>query len=210
MRLEWVFSLVLLGSGTAAWADSTACSDQNVEVEETIATADVWANLWRREGSIRAESERMLTRAGSAKEADAIRNACEGPCRPGETLVVFSVTPLRVLEEYAHRERCAEKFAQTSTKPFVRMKTFRDTAELSSWFSDFSQGRGADGEELYERCAGGCSPRYKTYITSHEGGLEVRAEVACGHRRDRDDNRYRLEISSLIRCNPDASAKPAN
>ena len=59
-----------------------------------------------------------------------------------------------------------------------------------------------NGEDLYERCPGMCTPRY-TYVIRDAGddsGLVVDTEVVCGHARDRGDNSYSLEYALRWTC----------
>ena len=50
-------------------------------------------------------------------------------------------------------------------------------SEVESWFSDFSRGKGADGQNMYDRCSGQCSPQYEFFIADANGKLALDADV---------------------------------
>ena len=75
--------------------------------------------------------------------------------------------------------------------------------DLTNWIMDFTRGKGADGESLYEQCPGKCSPQYTWWIDPDETGLTVKARAVCGLPRDRDGNKYHL--STALEASPRAA-----
>ena len=90
----------------------------------------------------------------------------------------------------------------TTKNPIEYRKTnFASIEAINTWFSDFSQGKGKDGENLYQRCDGLCSPQYTTIIEEKErGSYDVHAQVVCGPARDKNDNNYNLELFLRWTC----------
>lgn len=199
-----LFAVVAFASSSAG-AEEGDCSAQHedVRIEQAVATAGIWANAMNSEGSVRRESRRMFESADRAATSDPPQNSCPKPCDvAAQPVIVFRSIPQKYLSEYDGQAQCERLLALTSGEPFVYHKSgFSSVAEVSEWFSDFSQGEGEDGEDLYERCSGLCSPQYTTYIEQlGPRQFKARAEVVCGHARDKSNNRYRLELLHRWTC----------
>ncbi|MBL7662298.1 hypothetical protein JNK13_06050 [bacterium] len=72
--------------------------------------------------------------------------------------------------------------------------------QLCSWFGDFSQGKGTDGEKLMQDCPGDCSPQYYVALEDRASSLEATCQIVCGHARDRDDGIYNLKSAVIWNC----------
>jgi hypothetical protein len=79
-------------------------------------------------------------------------------------------------------------------------RLFSDLEELLSWFSDFTQGDGLEGEELYAKCARECTPRYEVTIRLLDSGLSGGATAICGEARDKDDGNFELDTRYRFTC----------
>ena len=84
---------------------------------------------------------------------------------------------------------------------------FGSPEQISSWFGDFSQGKGEEGKALYRQCDGSCSPSYTTSITKKDDAFVLLAKVVCGHARDKEDNLYELGYAYRWRCQPQDAVK---
>jgi hypothetical protein len=105
------------------------------------------------------------------------------------------------LPEYEDSPSCQRLLEATRQQPIVydnRQFDTRDDAE--EWYNDLTQGDGADGEDLYNRCPGQCSPSYSSVIYRKNGKFVITTSIVCGHARDKDDNQYRLTSSLRWMC----------
>ena len=169
-------------------------SETEVPIAQVEATADLWANILTRDGSLAAESNRMLDTALQRVRESAPPAACEQWCN-GEVVaeVIYRSVPRKTLDTYTGQEDCEQK---RQAPPFVvPQQQFADTEAVAEWIQDFSRGKGEAGRALYEKCAGGCSPRYTFFLTPQDNSIGLRASVMSGPKRDREDNRYELSSS---------------
>ena len=153
------------------------------------------------EGSIRFESGRMLGEALKTFASLKPPEACVSQCSDAKPLLVFDSEPAKYLSDYGDKSKCEGYFSATKKSPYrYSGRKFASPAEFNDWFSDFSQGKGDDGSDLYEKCDGDCSPRYRSFITPNGHKLAVDAEVVCGPARDKDDNNYKLKFMVRWTC----------
>ena len=206
MRLLFMF----VCSGVAATvfaaesrAQDCAASSKDVPIESLLATADSWPNLRNSPGSLRYESSRMLKEAannlaGAKPPADACPAGCAAAGKP---TIVYLTIPNKYLTGYSDQKKCDAYFAKTKTAPFqYNGRQFGSIDDLASWFGDFSKGDGKDGNDLYAKCDGSCSPQYHTTIVPNAAGYSLDAAVVCGAARDKGDNKYNLSIAYHWPC----------
>ena len=182
---------------------SSGWSEQKIESIE--ATADSWPNLRNYPGSLKFESNRLLT--GAAKQVGTAVPAsirCPVGCKPAERATIKYLTiPAKFRSDNSDAERCKALLEQTTKSPFsYKDRRFSSIDELASWFGDFSNGSGADGKDLYARCDGDCSPQYHTTIRPSSAGYSLDADVICGAARDKSDNKYNLTLALHWGCVP--------
>ncbi len=166
------------------------------------ATAGLFANATNRAGSLRRESAAVIDTLLDTLSAQT-GGFCQKPCVPANNArVILSTVPRIVKKDYAEKDYCAKLLARTSDEPLrYKDRTFKSREKLQEWVSEFSQGEGKDGKDLYRRCDKSCSPRYEYVITeTKDGRFSVSAEVVCGHARDKSDNMYAVKGSLLQTC----------
>jgi hypothetical protein len=176
---------------------------RDTKVESGLASASMLANVRNRKGSIRFETREMLNKAETnLTNAEKPAALCPSNCQlPDEPTIVFQSIPNNFLVAYNQREKCEKLQDETEENPFTyNDKEFDSMQALESWFSNFSQGKGEDGKNLYERCSGECSPQYKNIITSEDNKFILTAEVVCGQARDKKDNNYKISYSYRWVC----------
>ncbi len=171
---------LVLGSQVIA---EEPCNDTGSAV---LASASTWDNLRNSENSIKFKIGKLLK---------------EGIGNNTNTKFTITSKPQKFLSDYGDKAYCETKKQETSnTKLIFTSPKLGSLDNLNSWIADFSQGKGKQGGELYEKCDKTCSPEYEYQISyNNEKGeqYEVKALVICGHARDKDDNQYKL---SLQKC----------
>ena len=189
----------LTSAGIAFAQDADKCSSavKTVKMESTQATASFFANEGNKPGSIRYESAAILEKADNGlssaqKPADLCPAGCTLPDKP---VIVFRAIPQKFLTKYSDYNMCQKLLEQTEKTPFEYNKEFSSMSGVESWFSDFSRGKGTDGQNMYEKCSGQCSPQYEFFIVDTNGKLALDADVVCGHARDKDNNMYDISYS---------------
>ncbi len=191
---DWIKSfLVLLFAGIVGTFGvpldtfgAPRCWESQGEVlRQATASAGMWTNARNNPDSVKFQTEKIL------KEAVAL---VASPDKKDD-IVNFTYVPQKFLSEYKERAACEEELKKTTPNPikFENLQ-FNDVAEMTSWFKDFSQGKGTEGEKLYKECPGSCSPQYCLEISEKTSELLINVEVICGHARDKDDNSYKLEL----------------
>ena len=187
-----------------AWAQQS-CTPENVDLpkEQSTASAGLLANASNSRGSLRSELSRLLGNANKQiAQAKPPANACSPACRAKTPAhISFKVTPNKFLESYGDFDKCEKLEKQTTNQP-LRFGPHRAETmdELAGWLSEVSQGDGPDGEVLYEKCGGKCSPRYSMDVASDAGKLVATLAVVCGHARDKKDNRYKIASGYRWAC----------
>lgn len=189
-------------SAGAGEADKCSAVTKNISEDSTLATASLFANERNKPGSIRYESSSMLEKADkNLSEAEKPGDLCPSGCQLAEKPeIVFKSIPNKFETDYPDYDKCQKLLNETEKNPFNYNKQFNSIGEVQDWFSDFSRGKGTDGEDLYKRCDGSCSPQYAFIITEEGSGLKLAASVVCGHERNKQDNKYRLSYSYLWTC----------
>jgi len=173
--------------------------------EEPLATefgsAGIMKNLAETPDSIRAIASRLLEQAltvESKKHAPGCTSDCPDD---GVAEVIYRVGPTAFLPRPAQNEVCLRHEDETATNPLrYTPSKFANIAELNTWISDLSQGRGDDGKHLYEQCGSNCSPRYTFVIADADDGYAVRAEVLCGLARDKAEDQYLISTALRRSC----------
>ena len=178
-------------------------------VELKDASAGLFANFRGAESSIKYQSGAILKRALEIrKDLKAEHLSCPKMCGLAtDSSIEFVARPRQFNKEHPENEKCQQYFTQTTALPLTWLRApFGDFDEFSRRFSDFSQGSGAAGEELYRKCDGACSPQYRILISQvpSETGYIADVYVVCGLPRDKDDNMYTLETSLVWPCVPQA------
>ena len=180
------------------------CETASKQIEQSAitATAALWANYRNSAGSLRYESERLLTEAiTKLPNAQAPESLCGTDCGKPSAAISFSSVPAKFLSSYSDKEKCARLEKETKDSPLSYSKrSFQSLKELNDWFSDFSQGKGKDGSDLYNKCDGDCSPQYTLSIVPKDGKFVVDASVLCGPARDKDNNVYHLRSAYVWSC----------
>jgi hypothetical protein len=198
--------LLLAGQLPALAAGDCGSAYVDVPGTSALGSASMWANARSASDSLKVQSRTLLEQATANRKLVAPpESGCATGCKPaGPPLVVFRSVPNKFRVDYSDAGVCKKLEAQTRTAPFrYGGKTFASLDELNSWFSDFSQGDGPDGEDLYQRCSGNCSPQYTNVIdVTTNSKLNLFADVVCGPARDKSDNQYRLSIAYRFACRP--------
>lgn len=192
--IKFFISLALLAASTSAAAQTNAaphiCVAKNAaEVSTKVASAAALANLSNLKGSLKHELNDLIS-AGLEK------------LTPGSAeFLAINVTPNVFKSSYQGKESCQNLLAETSATPLsYKNKTFSSKDKLVDWFYRFSQGKGTEGEDLYKRCPGLCSPQYTTAIKSQNNELLLDVFVVCGHARDKWENSYILKSYLSTSC----------
>lgn len=186
-----------------SYGDGCASLRYEVPVASAVASAAVLPNLFKTARSLRSESSRMLSEASSEiRLAQPPAGVCPATCTAADVpQVSFRSAPTSFREDYAHAEHCQRLFEETSRRPLTfQSRSFESVDEVSRWVEDLAMGRNLDGEQLYEHCNNGCSPRYSWTISQDGNGLRVDTEVVCGPARNRSDNEFELSYSLLWSC----------
>ena len=198
--------LLLAVQPLAAAADGCGSAYVDVPGSSALASASLWSNARSAGNSLKVRSRALLEQAAASRKVMAPPpGGCPAGCKPaGPPLVVFRSVPNRFRTDYSDAGMCRKLEEQTQAAPFrYGARTFASLDDLNSWFGDFSQGDGPDGEDLYRRCSGDCSPQYTNVIdvTAHST-LNLVANVVCGPARDKSDDQYRLSIAFRFACRP--------
>ncbi len=171
-------------------------------VGSSLASAGFFANLRGARNSINVQMNSLL---GEAKAAAAQLAEGAVPCIPGCSTpvvsVIFESTPNISLADYREFSSCQAHHDTTKTEPIVyAQRLFSSEEEAKEWYKDLTLGDGPDGEDLYRRCPGRCSPSYSSTIYQHLGRYVVTTTIVCGHARDKDDDQYRLRAAVRWVC----------
>jgi hypothetical protein len=212
-RIYFGISMYLALVTCAALADDTnneqhlnPCNGHTADVIVRFeqATANLYSNVIKSDGSLRSVLEKVLTYANAeiskAKPpADLCPYSCTAVREPG---YVVSTVPKERLRGYENEHYCADMKARTEANPIYTAKDFSSIEQFSSWFNDYSRGNGEDGKKLYSQCDADCSPEYRTAITRNAKSLSAKVQVVCGHARDKSDNSYVVTLIARFSCEP--------
>ena len=205
MKVLLSLMILLVTSISASADEAKKCSSfvKDITVDSNLATASVMANMRNKVGSLRFETTQMLEKAESnVLKAEKPTDFCPSNCDlPQDPIVVFKTVPNKFLSNYDQSEKCGKLQGETEKNPFsYNNKEFTSLQSLEDWFSNFSQGKGADGKDLYEKCSGKCSPQYECIISRNGNNFVLDANVICGQARDKKDNNYHLSYSYRWIC----------
>lgn len=180
------------------------CSPLNADipVRSTLASAGFFANLRKASNSISFLMDQLITesesRASNLVQQD---SDCKRSCDDSVIAVVFTSVPHATLPDYDEASACQQLYEATQKSPIVYSdRSFDSQEDAEDWYDDLTQGDGTDGEDLYSKCPGKCSPSYSSVSYKHGGKFIVSTSIVCGHARDRDDNQYRLTASLRWIC----------
>jgi hypothetical protein len=194
----------LLAQASVALAAPSPCTPLNTDipVRSTLASAGFFANLRRADNSISFLMDQLISASeAKATEISVSESHCIRTCPDALTAVVFTSTPHKTLPDHDDAAMCAKLFESTQQTPIrYENRTFDSQEEAEEWYDDLTQGDGPDGEDLYARCPGACSPAYSSITYKINGKFAVSTSVVCGHARDKDDNQYRLSASVRWMC----------
>lgn len=171
-------------------------------LRESMASAGLMFNLAEHPKSIRAVAQKLLTEAidSPASKQSICAPGCSGSASPE---IVYRVAPTAFLPPPEQQAQCVSLERDTQQHPLTfAPREFDNVGALNSWMTEFSQGRGSEGQRLYAQCGGNCSPRYTFFITSGETGLKVGTEVICGLARDREVDDYKVSTALRSTCRP--------
>ncbi len=206
-QLRTLFLIIIacvfsVGSAEADTGDKCSSIEKDVKQESTLATASFFANKRNQQGSIRYESGAMLKKAeNNISNAEKPSGLCPSGCQVSEKPeIIFKAIPNKFLTDYSEYDKCQKLLEETEKTPFEYNEQFDSIDQIDSWFSDFSRGKGTDGQDLYQRCSGDCSPQYELIISNSGVKLSLDADVICGHERDKKDNQYELSYSYRWNC----------
>jgi hypothetical protein len=116
--------------------------------------------------------------------------------------VVYRVGPTKFLPDSEQLAVCKRLAGETRKKPFAYAdRSFKNLQEMNSWVQTFSEGRGAEGKDLYKRCSDNCSPRYQFEISPVKENLQVITRVECGLARDQNNDDYVVSTALRTVCN---------
>ena len=206
LRFPLALGLVvaLSSSLSAPVMGQSKCAPLNVDIpiRSTLASAGFFANIRNSDDSIRFRMDQLLTQAKAAAHERYIQETgCRRDCTNAVVAVVFSSSPNKTLSEYDETSTCQRLQEQTLTSPIVYDKRSFDSEEAAKdWYNELTQGDGADGEDLYEKCPGKCSPAYSSTAYEDAGKFLVTTSIVCGHARDKDDNQDRLNAALRWVC----------
>lgn len=184
-------------------ADAPACvrpgSEKAIATEQ--GSAGFMKNLAEHPESIRAIAKTLLS---SALDGTVVKMApaCPGACdNTPINEVVYRVAPIQFLPQDEQNAECLAFERDTRDNPLrFGPREFASVEAINEWIMAFSQGRGDDGSDLYERCSSNCSPRYTFLIAALDEGYSLRAEVQCGLARDRGNDQYLISTALRRVC----------
>ena len=199
----WV-SLVAVFTAPRSSLAQPGCSPLNTDIpiRSTLASAGFFANLRKASNSISYLMDQLVTESSTKATSLAQQETtCVKSCKDPVVAVVFSSAPHITLPDYDEASTCQQLYETTQKSPIVYAgRSFDSQEEAEEWYDDLTQGDGTDGEDLYAKCPGKCSPSYSSISYKHSGKIIVSTSIICGHARDKDDNQYRLTASLKWIC----------
>jgi hypothetical protein len=197
--------VLLLTAGIAEIAGANPhCTPlgREIPLQSMVASAGFFANLRNADHSVRARTDKLLKDArAAAKELELKESRCVRSCARPVVAVLFNSTPYRHLNDYQESAQCQALLESTSNAPIVyENRRFSSDDDAREWYEDLTQGDGVDGDDLYQRCPGACSPAYSSVAYREGDEFVVSTTIICGHARDRDDGQYRLSAGIRWIC----------
>jgi hypothetical protein len=188
---------------SAGWAQ-TPCtpSGREIPLQNTLASAGFFANLRNASYSVRAQTDRLLKDArAEAQVLKTNEGGCKRACPNPVVAVLFSSTPQKYLLDHEEASQCQTLLERTSKAPIVyENRRFQSDDQAREWYEDLTQGNGVDGEDLYRRCPGACSPAYSSQVYRDGDEFVVSTSIVCGHARDKNDDQYTLSTKMRWIC----------
>lgn len=182
----------------------TPCTpiNKDIPVRQATASAGFFANLRNSDDSINYLTDELLSQAeANAGDLQRREEGCSRVCSNAAIAVVFRSVPRLTLSGYSESARCDQLLSQTTQNPIVfDKKLFDSKDEAEDWYEELTQGDGDDGEILYAKCPGKCSPSYTSVIYKQASKFVVTTSVVCGHARDKDDDQYNLSAALRWVC----------
>jgi hypothetical protein len=174
----------------------------DIPVRSTLASAGFFANLANAKNSINYQMDQLLKQAWQeASTVESAKPGCAQSCGEPVVALIFNSAPNATLQGYEDSSTCTTLYEATRTQPIVYAdRTFDSEADAKDWYEDLTQGDGDDGEDLYKRCPGNCSPSYSSVSVKKADRLVVTTSIICGHARDKDDDQYRLSAALRWIC----------
>lgn len=190
-----------------AWAQCSV-SAGDVTLKSTLASAGTWANLRKTPESLAVQSRELLQFALDNEKtavAPSSGDSCSGQACSVDgqkPKIVFLTIPNKIRgDNYSDKSLCTKLESATRQKPLqFGERVYATLDELVSWFSEFSQGKGDDGKQLYKDCPGDCSPEYTVVVTKNSENYRVSTTVVCGYARDKTDDQYKLSVAYRWEC----------
>ncbi len=195
--------LIVLAAPGFAFGDACGAVKKEVPFRSELGDTGVFANLRGTADCVKVRSHALLKDAAAKQdEQKPPEGLCPAGCQPvSKPVILFRSEPNKLLEEYDDKPACDQLFVQTQKEPITFFnRKFPDIDEVADYFGEFSQGKGTDGERLYEICHSTCSPRYTATIEEEANGFVMNTAVICGAARDRDDGQYRLSAHYEWTC----------
>lgn len=183
--------------------DACSKSFRDIEGKSTLGSASTWANLRGSEESIKAKIKVLLDDAAKGRSsAQAPESFCPTGCDTAkEPMIVFRSIPNKFNSDSSDDAQCRALFTKTKQNPLKYSgNKFGNLEDLNSWFGDFSQGKGKQGGDLYDKCPGDCSPQYFNTIDITGKSYVLNSDVICGPARDKSDNQYKLSVAYRWTC----------
>ena len=183
--------------------ETDQCTEFPLEtaIDSELASVGFMKNIAEHPESIRVIATELLNKAVAApvfKTTPACQDKCSGAL---EARVVYSVEPTVFLPESEQQAMCLTLEEETTASPLqFPDQSFDSIEKLNKWIMEFSQGRGDAGKDLYKRCGGNCSPRYRFHISKMDEELTLSTEVLCGFARDKKSDQYLISTAVLWRC----------
>jgi hypothetical protein len=214
MRVSYLFACIFVAGASVFFASLAQASDDcaavylEIPLDKAKGNANVFANAVNQESSVRAKTSRMINAAVKSSLLDKRPEvSCPAHCVPANRAVtVLRTTPSKFLSDYADKDKCENYLKETRQNPLRYLdRQFLSQAELNEWSRSFTQGKGDDGRDLYNRCDGKCSPQYSYFIEFENAQYRLDVEVVCGPARDKEDNTYDLETATRWNCVPSES-----
>lgn len=177
--------------------------DKKQPLQHSTASASFFDNLWGLDNSVKKVAHSLLASASDRlRSLTPPQGMCPRSCSVAPPEIIFTAAPRKHLEEYDDKALCTQHLTQTSHRPLIyTAQNLENLEEVADRFSDLSQGDGKDGEDLYEKCDGDCTPSFEITLTPNKAnGFDESSSVICGHARDKDDNLYILTTSILWKC----------
>ena len=202
MRRILIILVSVLACTSAVAEDACTPLGKEVSLQTTLASAGFFANLRNARHSVRFLTDQLLEDARAAAQTASVQEGqCKRSCLKPVVTVIFRSVPYRYLTDHEDTALCQDLLEKTSRSPIVYAnRRFPSDDEARDWYRDLTQGDGVDGEDLYRRCPGACSPAYSSTAYRDGEELVVSTSIVCGQPRDKDDDQYTLSTALRWSC----------